>query len=147
MTVEIRISTREFAAWLRRATEDFQAGAKQALGQSVALALREARATQAFKDRTGELRRSIVSFRRSDWAAGIKATAKHAAYVEYGTEPHRIEARKARSLRFVSAGEIRFRRSVQHPGTKPTHFMERAGDAGRTALEEMLLRAIARAFR
>ena len=145
--IEIRIDATDFARWLRRAGEQAQASARQVLGQGVALALQHARTTTAFKDRTGELRRSITRGQRSTWSHWLRADAKHAAYVEYGTKPHKIEARRARALRFVQHGELRFRRSVNHPGTKPTHFMDKAADAGARYIDWNMENEIARAFR
>jgi hypothetical protein len=61
----------------------------------------------------------------------IRNTAPHAGYVERGTKPHRIVARRAKALRFVAGGRVVFARSVWHPGTKATWFLrtatERAG--------------------
>lgn len=142
-----RIDASGFIDWLHRAESDFLAGARQALGQSVALALRHARETTAFRDRTGELRRSIVRGQKSTWNHFIKAGAKHALFVEEDTKPHRIEVKRRRSLRFVQSGEIRFRRFVNHPGTKGTHFMAKAGEVGERALMDMLERAVDRAFK
>lgn len=144
---DIRLDASAFIEWLRHANTDLQSGARNALGQSVALALRDARATQAFKDHTGDLRRSIVRGEKSTWSHFIKATAKYAAYVEHGTVPHVIEARRGTHLRFVQAGAVRFARRVNHPGTKPRHFMQHAGESGGRALRDMLERASNSAFR
>lgn len=145
--IDLHIDVTGFVAWLRQAESEMQANAKQALGQSVALALRNARATQAFKDHTGTLRRSIVRGERGAFSQFIAAKAKYAAYVEHGTPPHRIEPRKAKVLRFVTAGGIRFSRGVNHPGTKPTNFLERAAHAAADPFVSMLERAAAAAFR
>lgn len=144
--IEVVFDASSFAAWLRRAGEQAQANARQTLGQGVALALAHAKATQSFKDRTGELRRSITRGQKSTWVHFIKASARHAAYVEYGTRPHRIEA-KGRALRFVQHGELRFRRHVNHPGTKPRHFMDDAATVAARFLDWRMDEAIARAFR
>ena len=151
--IEVRIDASAFRAWLRKAGEDFEARARQALGQSTALALAHAKATTLFKDGTGEgrkgphLRQTIVRFQRSTWATGIKATARHAKFVEDDTRPHRIEARRAKALRFVWRGQLTFRRGVNHPGTTGTHFMAKAGEVGRRALEDFVERAARHAFR
>lgn len=51
----------------------------------------------------------------------------YTAYVNYGTRPHTIAARNKQYLRFVtSSGQIVFAKRVQHPGTKPTYFIDRA---------------------
>lgn len=148
--VIVKIDFSHFVRWLRRAGEEAEANARQVLGQGVALALAHARATTKFKDRSGDLRRSIVRGQKSTWHHFIKAggrTAPHAHFVEYGTKPHPIEVRRRRALRFVQHGEIRFRRRVQHPGTKATHFMDEAATVGARFLDWRMEDAIARAFR
>jgi len=144
--IEVRFDASAFITWLRRAGAQAEINARQTLGQGIALALAHAKATQAFKDRTGELRSSITRGQKSTWSHFIRAGAKHAAYVEYGTKPHRIEAR-GRALRFIQHGELRFRRHVNHPGTKPTHFMDEAATVGARFLDWKMEEAIARAFR
>lgn len=75
-----------------------------------------------------------------------------AVYLEKGTRPHRIEARRAKALRFVggfgratgqarlsgtarrSATDIVFAKGVNHPGTDASPFLEPAArDAARSA--------------
>lgn len=143
---EVRLDASAFIAWLRRASEDAEANARQTLGQGVALALAHAQATQKFKDRTGELRKSLTRGQKSTWVHFIKASAKHALWVEEDTKPHRIEA-KGRALRFVQAGAIRFAHGVNHPGTKGKHFMDDAATVGARFLDWKMEEAIARAFR
>ena len=43
-----------------------------------------------------------------------------------GTRPHTIFARNAKALRFTVGGRVVFAKSVQHPGTKPNRYQERA---------------------
>jgi hypothetical protein len=111
---------------------NLRAAARQALGQSVALALLQAKRTNTFHDRTGRLRSSIIRGERGPWASFVSAGGRAAPYglfVEAGTRAHPIVARNARVLRFVQNGEVRYARRVQHPGTKPTHFMRDTRDA------------------
>lgn len=151
--MELVVDTSGFRSWLGRARESLTASAAQALGQSAALAVRHARATRLFKDGPNEnrkgphLRDTITRGQKGPWVHFIRASAKHALWVEEDTKPHRIEVKKRRALRFVAAGEIRFRRAVNHPGTKGTHFMAQAAQVGERALQDMLERAIANAFR
>lgn len=150
---DIQIHAQPFAEWLRRAAETLQTDAKQSLGQAAGLAVQTAKGTSLFKDgpnedRTGpHLRDTIGRVPFGAWGWKIQATAKHGKFVELGTKPHRIEAKKRSTLRFVQGGQIRFRRSVQHPGTKATHFLWRATEYAGDALEEMLERAVHRSFR
>lgn len=145
--IETRINTGDMRAWFARALSAFQADAKQALGQAAAMAVQSAQTSTRYKSRTGELAKSIRRVPMGAWSWKIMATAGHAAYVEFGTKPHTITARKARALRFVQHGQIRFAHSVRHPGTKATHFVWRAVDASGDVLEDMLAKAVNRAFR
>ncbi|QRE81831.1 hypothetical protein F1734_17335 [Rhodococcus ruber] len=84
--------------------------------------------------RTGNLGRSIQEdpivfsgpFRVT---SGVTATASYAAAVHEGTRPHVIRARNARALAFPGAGgRTVFRRSVNHPGTRPRPFLRNAAE-------------------
>lgn len=46
--------------------------------------------------------------------------------VNDGTRPHIIRPRRARALRFTVNGRVVFARVVNHPGTKPRPFLDRA---------------------
>ena len=150
---DIRIDAQPFATWFRRAAELLQADARQSLGQAAGLAVRTAKTTTLFKDGPNEnrkgphLRETIGRVPFGPWGWKIQATAKHAKFVEDPTKPHRIEAKKGNVLRFVQAGEVRFRRAVQHPGTKGTHFLQRATEHAGVELASMLERAVQRSFR
>lgn len=122
--IDVHLDAADFVAWMRRAEVDLLAGVRQALGQNVALALRLARTTTAFKDRTGALRRSISRAQTGTWRHTLRASAPHAVFVEKGTRPR-----------------------VFHPGTKPTHFMQRAADAAEVSLVHDVNAALARALR
>lgn len=43
--------------------------------------------------------------------------------IEYGSRPHEISARSRKVLRFFKEGMYKFRRSIQHPGTRPLFIM------------------------
>lgn len=148
--IDIHFDATAFVAWLRRAGEEAQANARQTLGQGVALALAHAKATQSFHDRTGELRKSITRGQKSTWVHFLKASAKHAAYVEYGTKDSTkgpITAKNGGALRFHYHGALMFRRSVKHKGMKARHFMDDAATVGARFLDWRMEDAIARAFR
>lgn len=80
----------------------------------------------------GNLRQSIGS--RLEPSAGMMwvvlyGTVPYLPYVIGGTGPHPIAARNAKALRWFENrghGPIAFAKSVQHPGTKPNNFPERA---------------------
>lgn len=50
---------------------------------------------------------------------------KHASYIEYGTAPHAIVARRAKMLRFYwpRIGGIAYFKKVKHPGTPAFKFV------------------------
>lgn len=68
-------------------------------------------------------------------------------FLERGTRPHVIAARRVKFLRFEVGGTILFRKKVNHPGTKGQGFFRRTltEDGNRFAL--VLQRAIAEHFR
>lgn len=69
--------------------------------------------------RSGALRSSIHSRPTGDGV--IVGTDKpYAAIHEFGgkTKPHKISARVSRYLRWTQGGEVRFARSVNHPGSQ-----------------------------
>lgn len=126
-----RIDGHEVARDLERVLSAVEAAARQALGQAAAYAHELARRTAKFKDKTGKLRTSIVRGARGPWSLFVKAGGqgvRYAGFVEDGTQAHIITAKRARALRFVQAGTVRFAKSVHHPGTKPTYFMRNARD-------------------
>lgn len=76
----------------------------------------------------------------------LYATAPYAPYVIGGTGPHPIAARNAKALRWFENrghGPIAFAKSVQHPGTKPNNFPERA----LAPLQTMILQSFVDAVR
>ena len=80
----------------------------------------------------------------------LSAGAKHARFLEEGTSPHIITARRRGGrLRFAGTNGWVFRRSVNHPGNPPYRFLSRASHgAALWALHELhrRMRAIAKTF-
>lgn len=80
--------------------------------------------------KTGKLRNSIVvrpgaTTSRLGWS--VVADTDYALAVEKGSRPHTIVPRRAAVLRFPSkSGGVVYAHSVNHPGTQPNPFMERA---------------------
>lgn len=145
--IEVRFDIGGFVRWLNTAREHVRINAKQTLGQGVALGVAHAKATTKFKDRTGELRKSIDRVPHGEWGWKLRATAKHARYVESGTKAHEIVARRRRALRFIWHGELTFRKRVWHPGTKPTNFMDEAATVAARFLDYQMEEALRRALR
>jgi hypothetical protein len=80
--------------------------------------------------RTGRLRSSIragdpriFSLRGS---LTVGSDLEYAAAVNDGSRPHIIRPRSKQVLRFNVGGRIVFAKVVHHPGTKGTHFLDRA---------------------
>jgi len=91
--------------------------------------------------KTGKLLKSIrISSRKrgSELKVTLKAGgkgAKHAHLVEFGTQPHVINAKPESVLEFLQGI---FAKTVMHPGARMKPFMRPALDAGRhLALREM----------
>lgn len=124
----VRVIAKGVRRALQLLDDRITSSARQALGQAAAYAAERARTTSTFKDRTGRLRRSIQRGAKSTYSLFVRTGARYALFVEDGTRPHVISARRARALRFVVGGTTVFRTSVRHPGTKATHFMRTARD-------------------
>ena len=85
-----------------------------------------------FRHRTGRVARGTtgrIVRTRSGAVLTMNNLARHANFLEGGTRPHAIVAKRGRALRFVVGGQVMFRRRVWHPGTRPFHFMRNASDA------------------
>lgn len=133
-----------------RSINALENAAEDAANDGAAAALEHAKATTKFRDRSGALRGSIATAaaRRAGkwWDALIQATAKHAAHVEWGTQPHIIRARRVPNLIFWWArmGFLFVGPKVNHPGTEPTWFMSLAARRGYYAMIDSAKRVEAR---
>lgn len=116
--------------------------ADRAARKVVEAAATAARQTNAFKDSGKEkgesLRDSIHgevvgTFSRGDLELVLKADADHASYVNDGTAAHVIRTKKKKALKWEGDSGTKFAKSVNHPGTKPTHFLESALDPQKAA--------------
>ena len=97
---------------------------KQEMGNAIIksslLAKREAKKAAPVK--TGNLQKSIKTFKRGSFTAGAKAFAEYAGFVEFGTKPHTIKTRTKNVL--ASKTQV-FGKQVYHPGTRANPFMGR----------------------
>jgi hypothetical protein len=146
----VKIEARATVQDLKRVEGDILAAARQILGQLAALALAHAKATDTFKDRSGKLRSSIQRGQKSTWAHFVSAGsggAKYALWIEAGSKPHPIVARRANFLRYEQGGVVKFRKRVFHPGTKPARFMQSARNASEALAEQYLESGINAAIR
>jgi hypothetical protein len=63
-----------------------------------------------------------------DVIAGVPGLTTYLGYEHDGTEPHVIYPSRRKMLRFISGGQVRFARRVNHPGTSGSFFLTRALD-------------------
>lgn len=120
----------EFATfWQRSVVATINTGLRNAVNRAAREGATEAIQHHQFTNRTGNLEKSIGAITNAgsvtdDFGAEIVALENYASFVENGTRPHVIQARRAAVLAFVNqAGEQMFRVRVNHPGTKPSVFM------------------------
>ncbi|MDN5919087.1 MAG: hypothetical protein L0I76_29000 [Pseudonocardia sp.] len=64
--------------------------------------------------------------------AGREGLTPYLGYVLNGTNPHVIVPNRAKALRFVSGGQVRFAKRVNHPGTRAKPFVQDSARAART---------------
>lgn len=122
-----------FAAGLEQAAVDaLDEGVRVAHGVAVAEVVMQTHR------RTGQLRGGFKIRRPKKLTRVLANVAPHAKYIEEGTVPHPIVARRAKFLRFKVGNRWVFRKSVQHPGTKPRPFMAHAAVQGERAISQAL---------
>lgn len=120
------------------------AAVREAVVESAEHLVSEAQA--AAPVRTGTLRASIHVDSVESSAIGTTATvatggesSDYAIFVHEGTGPHPIDARNAQALAWPGAAHPV--KSVQHPGTRATKFLERPLVANRPLYLEAMARA------
>lgn len=69
---------------------------------------------------------AVISERGNSLSAKIHSPHPATLYVVNGTRPHQIRPVRARALRFTTGGRIVFAKLVNHPGTKPDDFLNKA---------------------
>lgn len=86
-----------------------------------------------FLDDTGATRQSIQGgiFSQPEggeksWIGFIRAESVAAGFLEYGTRPHEIRPKNARSLAFQGPAGLVFAKKVNHPGTQALFFIRGA---------------------
>lgn len=107
-----------------RAIRDVQSTIIRALQRAGNEAIRNASQTTAFKGVV--LKNSVRARFLSKYTIRIHTGAKHASFLEDGTRPHVIKARRAPRLSFVANGVRVFAKSVKHPGQRPTKWFSKA---------------------
>lgn len=92
-------------------------------------------------NRTGKTSASFRVVRFGATGHSVTSNNAIAGYLETGTRPHVISAKPGGTLRFVQNGQVRFAKSVRHPGTKPKHFAEAEDVRTAPILESRALKA------
>ena len=141
MRITFDINTDEFERELARADRELSIAVRDGVKEACEQGAAEARATHVYKDRTGDLTKSIegkLLVSTPGAALGeIRAKKYYASYVENGTAAHEIYPKTITTggkggrfgramLRFVIGGRVIFASKVNHPGTKPHPFMGQA---------------------
>ena len=79
---------------------------------------------------TGRLRAAIKGKPKRSWTLRprfeITCNVDYASFVHDGARPHVIRPRSASVLRFRIGGRVVYARVVNHPGTAPRPFLDRA---------------------
>ena len=89
---------------------------------------------------TGRLAGSFELSQIEELAWCIATTVDYASYVHEGTEPHEIRPVRAKAL-FWEGAEHPVKK-VEHPGTSPNPFVDRAIQSAESRSEEFARRAI-----
>ncbi len=112
--------------------DGFVRDAEEALAISLRDVQERARAEHRFTTRTGIVERSIrtASARKGRTLSGTVYTVlDYGVYLHQGTNPHVIEPRRKKALRWTDGGAFVFARRVKHPGTKKDPYIYEALDA------------------
>lgn len=136
----------EFCKDLHQSGERLAEGAKLALRRAVHQTVELAQLSGLYTNRTYKLFNSIKPSFADDFRGDVTANAPYARFMEEGTRAHFIFPRRARALRFVQNGQVRFAAWVFHPGTKSRPFMHQAREKGEVLLEQACQDAARHAF-
>lgn len=144
----VRINASGFREALETLGTDFVYLVGDALELGVDAAARDAFATNLYANHTWKLRSATrATINRTEFRGNITNSTKYASFVENGTKPHIIRARRARFLRFfwTRIGENVAFKQVKHPGTKPRPFFKHAGEVGGARIHHELVTRFERA--
>lgn len=112
------------------------------------------RTRPTFKQRTGDLQNATTHMlirTRGGMLVRVRNPTKYAGWIERGTKPHVIRARRAPSLAFYwpRVGSWVYPLKVNHPGTRPYWFLRTAVTEAAATLDATLtaeLTALGAAF-
>lgn len=116
----------------------------------IALAAAEPAARAVAAKAPGKIGDDIVtettekSAKRVTVSVGPSKKQWFARFVEYGTTPHTVTARRQRALKLYGLGDV-FRKSVDHSGTAAKPFMRPAFDTTQQAAQQRAMAAAKKA--
>lgn len=90
------------------------------------------------------LKNSVRFKKLSKYTIRTHTALNHASFLNDGTPPHVIKPRRAKALRFVVDGAVRFAGKVNHPGTQATHWFDKANKKAFDEVSEELTRDLER---
>lgn len=126
LTIKLHNSN-EIMAKLRKMpqamTRELDTAVKRSLALVTANTIREAPVNK--QSGGGNLRQSIVSAMSGLARGSLTVNSEYGLFVHEGTRPHVIEARNKKALANIRTGEF-FGKRVQHTGTAPNPFLQRA---------------------
>lgn len=138
-----KFETESLIKRLAEARKRFSKAVANAVWKSARFAAEHARKTKSFKNRSGELRRSIKTVRVSEFEAFTDATAKHACWVERGngfrTNAEYIYPKTKPVLVFKIDGRKIVASRVRT--SKPRLFMQEAAQEAKPFFEGLCLDA------
>jgi hypothetical protein len=112
--------SRELRARLRAIKTVFKPVGRQWTDETTSLARSRVRV------RSGATRNSIRRKNVSLTRAAVVATGG-ARFLEAGTVPHKIAAKRMTAMKFNLAGQPRFAKKVKHPGSRKQPFLRQSG--------------------
>jgi hypothetical protein len=121
---------------------------EKALGMGGLAALQRVNSNPPFKPQTGKLQKATkakVARLGSGRVLRLTNSKHYASFVESGTKPHVIRAKRhmGAMLRFRGkGGGFVFARKVKHPGTKPYRFLQRGLLAARNEFTDEMDRSM-----
>ena len=143
----IEFDTTKFESWTKEVSGELHTKAERALLLTAQATATYAKQTRLFKNRSGELRKSIRGELHGNLEARTVADAKHAYWVENGNKPAGsdwIYPTKSKFLRFTIDGTTFFRKRVRPAAPRP--FMHEAREAAVPLFERLMAAGMAGVF-
>lgn len=128
---------------IERAGQSTPAELHRAMVASTILVTNESK--QLVRKKTRALMQSILPMVQDNPVRGtITVNQPYGAHVEYGTKAHVITPRRAKALAFMGKGGMVFAKKVNHPGTKPSPFLQPAMENNEGKIVELFRQAMQR---